>query len=176
LIRKLVSGFLAAATLLAIVGFIPPPSRANQTPQELQPSPNEHLLLQVHAEGDQIYFCNVDANPIAWTLKAPAARLYGQDGQPFGEHFAGPSWKANDGSQITGKAAATVPSPDANSIPWLLVTVVSRSGQGGLANVTSVQRINTKGGKAPAGGCDASHAGQEIRVPYTADYVFFAPK
>jgi hypothetical protein len=42
--------------------------------------------------------------------------------------------------------------------------------------VSSVQRINTKGGKAPASGCDAARAGQEVRVPYSADYRFFAPK
>jgi len=42
--------------------------------------------------------------------------------------------------------------------------------------VTSVLRINTKGGKAPASGCDRNHAGQDLRVPYSADYVFFAPK
>ena len=47
---------------------------------------------------------------------------------------------------------------------------------GVLTQVTSIQRINTKGGKAPASGCDAGHAGQEVRVPYSADYLFFAPK
>jgi len=69
-----------------------------------------------------------------------------------------------------------VPSPEADSIPWLLVTVVDRSGDGVLAHVASVQRINTKGGKAPASGCDPAHVGQEVRAHYSADYVFFAPK
>jgi hypothetical protein len=109
-------------------------------------------------------------------LKAPEANLFDKDGKPFGKHFAGPSWKANDGSQVTGKAAANAPSPDANSIPWLLVTVVNRSGEGILARVTSIQRLNTNGGKAPASGCDAANAGSELRVPYSADYVFFAPQ
>jgi hypothetical protein len=45
-----------------------------------------------------------------------------------------------------------------------------------MAQVTSIQRINTKGGKAPASGCDTTHAGQDLRVAYSADYVFFAPK
>jgi hypothetical protein len=45
-----------------------------------------------------------------------------------------------------------------------------------MAQVISIQRINTKGGKAPASGCDARHAGQEVRVPYSADYRFFAAK
>jgi hypothetical protein len=151
-------------------------ANADQEPDQLQPPASEHLFLQVHAEGDQIYSCSPDGERFSWTLKAPDAQLYSKDGKSFGRHFAGPSWKANDGSQITGKAAASVPSPDANSIPWLLVVVVSHSGDGVLVHVTYIQRINTKGGKAPANGCDANHGGQEARVPYSADYAFFRPR
>jgi hypothetical protein len=75
-----------------------------------------------------------------------------------------------------GKAAANVASPDADSIPWLVVKVVSHAGDGVLTRVTTIQRINTKGGKAPASGCDAAHAGKEVRVANSADYFFFAPK
>jgi len=107
------------------------------------------------------------------TLKAHEAQLYSKGGKSFGKHFAGPSWKANDGSQITGRAVGNMPSPDTSSIPWLLVTVVSRSGAGVLAGVTSIQRLNTQGGKPPASGCDAAHVGRELRVRYSADYVFF---
>jgi Protein of unknown function (DUF3455) len=149
---------------------------AQQVPQTLQPPANEQLLLQVHAKGDQIYSCKGDAGQFTWTLKAPDAQLFDKDGKSFGKHFAGPSWEANDGSRVTGKAAANAPSPDADSIPWLLVTVVGHSGDGALARVTSIQRLNTKGGKAPASGCDAGHVGQEVRTPYSADYLFFAPK
>ena len=69
-----------------------------------------------------------------------------------------------------------MPSPDADSIAWLLVNIVGHEGNGVLSKATTIQRINTKGGKAPATGCDASHAGQELRIPYSADYVFYAPK
>jgi hypothetical protein len=149
---------------------------APSVPQQLQPPANEQLALQVHAKGDQIYTCKENAGQFAWTLKAPEAQLFGKDGKAFGKHFAGPSWQASDGSTITGKAAANVPSPDGDAIPWLLVSVVNHSGEGVLARVTSIQRLNTKGGKAPRTGCDAVHAGQELRVPYEADYLFFAPK
>ena len=149
---------------------------AQQVPQQIQPPANEQLLLQVHAKGDQIYTCKEDIEHYAWILKAPDAQLFDKDGKPFGKHYAGPSWESNDGSKIVGKAAANAPSPDSNSIPWLLVTVVGHSGDGVLARVTSIQRLNTKGGKAPASGCDEAHAAQEIRVPYSADYLFFAPK
>jgi hypothetical protein len=71
---------------------------------------------------------------------------------------------------------ANVPSPDPSSIPWLLLTVTSRGGDGALARVTSIQRINTKGGNAPNGNCEAKEVGGEFRAPYTADYLFFAPR
>ena len=149
---------------------------AQEVPPQLQPPANEQLLVQVHAKGDQVYTCKNDATKFAWTLKAPDAQLFDKDDKPFGKHFAGPSWQANDGSKVTGKAVGNAPSPDANSIPWLLVTVVSHDGSGVLSNVTSIQRINTKGGKAPASSCDATRVDKELRVPYTADYRFYAPK
>ena len=145
-----------------------------QVPEALRAPANEQLVMQVHAKGDQIYSCKADGPQPAWTLKAPEAQLFDKDGKTFGKHFAGPSWEASDGSRVVGKAAANVPSPEADSIPWLLVKVVSHAGEGVLAQVTSIQRINTKGGKAPATGCDAAHAGQEARVPYSADYLFYA--
>jgi hypothetical protein len=167
----------ASALLPLAVGFLLSlAANAQQVRKELQPPANERLLLRVHAEGDQIYTCKADGAQFTWTLDAPDAQLFGKSGKPFGKHFAGPSWEANDGGRVMGKAVANAPSPDSESIPWLLVSVVSHNGEGVLARVTSIQRVNTKGGKAPASGCDAAHVGQEARVPYSADYVFFAPK
>src|SRR5271170_594297 len=126
------------------------PAAAQQVPPQLQPPAGEHLLLQVHAKGDQVYSCKADAAQFSWSLKAPDAQLFTSDGKPFGKHFAGPSWQAADGSRIVGKAMANAPSPDPDSVAWLLVTVVSHEGSGLLSAVTSIQRINTKGGKAPS--------------------------
>jgi hypothetical protein len=164
-------------SLLAIEGiFFSFSAQAQQVPPPIQAPASEKLLLQVHAKGDQVYTCKEGVTEFAWTLKAPDAQLFDKDGKPFGKHFAGPSWEANDGSRVKGNAAANAPSPDADSIPWLLVNVVGHEGSGVLSRATTIQRINTKGGKAPATGCDGAHAGQEIRVPYSADYVFYAPK
>jgi len=167
---------LRTLALGAVAGIFAGAAGAQQVPEALRVPAEEHMVLQVHAKGDQIYSCKVDGAQAGWTLKAPDAQLFDTDGKTFGKHFAGPSWEAGDGSRVVGKAVANVPSPDANSIPWLLVKVVSREGNGVLTPVTSIQRINTKGGKAPASGCDAGHAGQETRVPYSADYLFFASK
>jgi Protein of unknown function (DUF3455) len=171
-----IRGFVSATLLVAAIADFTFSVAAQDIPQQLQPPASEQLLLQAHATGDQVYTCTSDGSQFAWTLKAPDAQLFDKDGKPFGKHFAGPSWEANDGSRVTGKAIANSPSPDANSIPWLLVTVVSHDGSGVLSRVTTVQRLNTKGGKAPASGCDASHLSQEVRVPYSADYRVYAPK
>jgi hypothetical protein len=173
--RNRIHGLAFAAVLVASAGFSSSVA-ARQVPQQLQPPTGEQLLLQVHAKGDQIYTCKGDAAQFSWTLKAPDAQLFDKDGKPFGKHFAGPSWEANDGSRVTGKAVANSPSPDSDSIAWLLVNILIHEGSGILSRATSIQRLNTKGGKAPATGCDASHAGQELRVRYSADYLFYAPK
>lgn len=178
--RKCTLSFVFASLFVAATSFLShsilaqPP--AQQIPPQLLPPANQELLLQVHAKGDQIYICKSDAAQFAWTLKAPDAQLFDKDGKLFGKHFAGPSWEATDGSRVTGKAVANVPSPDANSVPWLLVNVISHAGSGILSRALTIQRLNTKGGKAPDSGCDASRANQELRVPYSADYLFYAPK
>jgi Protein of unknown function (DUF3455) len=174
--RHRIRGFVSATLLAAATTVLLSSHAAQQVPPQLQPPANEQLLLQVHAKGDQVYTCKSELTEFIWTLKAPDAQLSYKDGKPFGRHFAGPSWEATDGSRVKGEPVAIAPSPDANSIPWLLVNVVSHDGNGVLSRATSIQRLNTKGGKAPASGCDASHVGQELRVPYSADYLFYAPK
>jgi hypothetical protein len=73
-------------------------------------------------------------------------------------------------------AAASVDSPDPNSIPWLLVVATGHSGQGVLTRVTNIQRINTKGGMPPsAADCDTEKRNVEAKSEYTADYYFYAP-
>jgi hypothetical protein len=174
--RKRNLGLEFAALLIAAITVLSFSTAAQQIPPQLQPPAGEQLLLQIHAKGDQIYICREGATEFVWALKAPDAQLFDKDGKPFGKHFAGPSWEAKDGSRVTGKAVANVPSPDTDSIPWLLVNIVGHEGSGVLSRATSIQRLNTKGGKAPASGCDSVRAGQEVRVPYSADYLFYAPK
>lgn len=145
-------------------------------PDKINAPAGENVVLVAHASGSQIYVCQpgADSKP-AWTLKAPEAELRNDQGAVIGSHYAGPTWKLNDGSEVTGKAAARVDSPDANSIPWLLVSVTGHTGEGALTPVTSIQRIYTKGGVAPADTCNAAKQGSESKSSYTADYYFFAP-
>jgi Protein of unknown function (DUF3455) len=150
---------------------------APDVPESLRAAPGEHLVLAAHASGSQIYQCarGADGQP-QWSLKAPDAELRNDKGGVIGHHSAGPSWKYSDGSEVTGKVAAHVDSPDGASIPWLRVTAVSHAGNGLFSHVTTIQRLHTHGGQPPpAAQCDATKPTAEVRVPYTADYYFYAP-
>lgn len=147
-------------------------------PEAIKPPVGEKLLFRARATGAQIYVCEpaADGKP-QWTLKGPEAVLRGDKGALIGHHSAGPSWKLNDGSEVTAKAVARVDSPDRRSIPWLLLTAVSHSGKGQLAGVTSIQRLHTKGGQPPPDStCDPAGAhGRTHRSSYSADYYFYVP-
>ena len=154
--RNRIHEFASAALSAAASTVLSFSVATQQVPKQLEPPANEKLLLQVHAKGDQVYTCKSDAGKFTWMLKAPDAQLFDKDGKPFGKHSAGPSWEASDGSRVTGKAEPSPPSPDPDSIPWLLIKIISHDGNGVLSPATSIQRLHTKGGKAPASGCDAS--------------------
>jgi hypothetical protein len=138
---------------------------------------NETVVLRALASGSQIYTCQQDKDgKYAWTLKAPEAELRDTHGALIGRHYAGPSWKHKDGSEVTGKAVARIDSPDSDSIPWLLVSASGHSGEGVFSRVTSIQRIHTHGGQPPpTAECTASEQGTETKSSYTAEYVFYAP-
>ena len=137
---------------------------------------DQEAVLTAHATGSQIYVCQPGKEGQAtWTLRAPEATLQDGQGATIGRHYAGPTWRDNDGSEVTGTVSAQVNSPDPHSIPWLLVTVTQRRGNGALSQVITVQRIHTEGGAAPATGCSDSEPGIEVKVPYAADYYFYAP-
>ena len=175
--NKCFRGFRLAMLLAAAMGGLSLPVAAQDVPEQLRPPPGELLQLQVHAKGDQVYVCKGDGAQFSWTLKAPDAQLFDEKRKPFGKHFAGPSWESERRQpRWLARPLRMFLSPDADSIAWLLVTVVSHDGSGVLSRVTSIQRVDTKGGKAPASGCDVSHAGQETRAAYSADYRFYAPE
>jgi Protein of unknown function (DUF3455) len=123
-------------------------------------APGEDIVATFLAEGAQIYEC----------FREPIATLL-LDDKTVGRHYAGPTWEHGDGSAVTGKAVGNAPGATVNDIPWLKLDVVNRRGSGTLADVTTVQRINSHGGAAQ-GACD--QAGAFRSVPYSADYVFLS--
>jgi hypothetical protein len=171
-------GFLMLGTSLSSAQAKDAPLKESppDVPDTIQVPAGEEVVLYAHASGSQIYICQAAAGDrFNWTLKGPEAELHDRHDKVMGQHSAGPTWKLKDGSEVTGKAAAQVDSLDADSIPWLLVKVASHSGKGLLSNVTTIQRVHTKGGKPPAEGCDASHRDAESKSNYSADYFFYAP-
>ncbi|WP_439361290.1 DUF3455 domain-containing protein [Bradyrhizobium sp. DASA03007] len=132
-------------------------------------APGESVVLSVHAEGAQVYECKAGTDgKLAWTFREPIATLLA-DGKTIGRHYAGPNWEHADGSAVVGKAIGNAPGATASDIPWLKLEVTSHRGSGVLTPVTTVQRINTRGGKLD-GACD--RAGEFRSVPYSAEYDF----
>ena len=155
--------------LLLLSGSLMRASAAQTPLPESIAAPGETVVLSVHAEGAQVYECKAGADGKAgWAFREPIATLLA-DGKTIGRHYAGPSWEHSDGSAVVGKAVGNAPGANANDIPWLKLEVVSRRGSGILSDVTTVQRINTIGGKLE-GPCDK--AGTFKSAPYSADYIF----
>ncbi len=95
-----------------------------------------------------------------------------------------PTWQSSyDSSAVWAEKVGTVAAgmdascPNKDAIPCLLLkSLAARNGIEGpglLARTTFVQRLNTKGGLAPAGGC---RVGDQALVPYEADYAFFSAR
>ncbi len=170
-------GFAALLIITAGCATTDSPATPPATvPASLQVPAGQVLLLKTRAVGVQIYECQAskdDPNKFDWVFKAPDAQLFDHSNKLVIKHFAGPTWQATDGSAVVGEVAAKDNGPDAMAIPWLLLRAKSTSGHGVLSRTQSVQRINTVGGKAPAGGCGASLAGSEVRMQYTAEYLFY---
>jgi hypothetical protein len=165
------------AHLAAAQNAAPPIAPPTDAPSTLAVPAGLELVLSARGVGSQIYTCKAGANgAFSWTLKAPDAELRDKDGKVIGQHFAGPTWKLNDGSEVTARASARADSLEANSIPWLVGNVLSQEGKGLLTKVTAIQRLHTHGGKPPATGCDEAHKDAETKSSYTADYYFYAPK
>jgi hypothetical protein len=160
----------AIKTLTPLLGLVLRASAASaQLPNSIA-EPGATPVLQVHAEGAQIYECKADGTgKLIWTFREPIATLFA-DGKTVGRHSAGPIWEHSDSSAVAGKVVGSAPGAGPADIPWLKLEVASRRGSGVLSDVTTVQRINTRGGKVD-GACDG--AGTYRSVPYAADYVFF---
>ena len=127
-------------------------------------------MSRVYATGVQIYRWS----GTSWTFVAPQATLSANAGgsSTVGTHYAGPTWESVSGSKVVGAVAQRC-TPVASAIPWLSLNAVSSTGPGIFHRVTFIQRVNTVGGLAPS--APGSVAGEEVRVPYTAEYFFYRP-
>jgi hypothetical protein len=176
---------LAAIALLLLAASAPlragTDNRAPEVPASLQVADGNKVSFHAYATGVQIYVAIASTNSptgFAWTFTAPEAVLHDADGDIVGIHyaFAGPTrpaWETESGSRVVG--ARTVPpvTVDPTAIPWLILSAVPANtvGPGVLERTTYIQRVNTTGGLAPASA--PTTLGQEVRVPYRAEYFFY---
>lgn len=134
------------------------------------------FVESIAARGAQVYECRADAaapGGAKWVFVAPEATLFDRTGATIGVHYAGPHWEAADGSKVVGAVDARADAPQADAIPWLLLSARHAGGHGRFAQVSSIQRVNTIGGATPARACDAATVGAKEKVPYSADYLFY---
>ena len=157
-----------ALTAFLLTGSLVQATAQTSLPQAIA-APGETAIFTLHAEGAQIYECKPGADgTLAWAFREPIATLL-SEGKTVGRHYAGPSWEYSDGSAVVGQVTGTAPGSVAMDIPWLKLGVTSRRGTGVLSPATTVQRINTVGGRL-TGAC--YKPGTFESVPYSADYVF----
>src|SRR5262245_19214628 len=144
-------------------------SAAAEVPSAIA-APGEALVANAHAVGAQVYECKTDsAGKLAWQFREPIATLL-IDGKTVGRHYAGPTWEMSDGSAVSAKATARAPGAAPGDIPLLKLEAIAWNGSGKLNGITTIQRLNTRGGSAE-GACDSS--GTFLSVPYSADYAFY---
>jgi len=126
-------------------------------------------LATYRGEGVQIYGCTNGA----WPLIQPAATL-SHHGRTIALHSKGPVWTSTvDGSTVGAAAVPGASVPRPNAVPELLLKANLNNGDGIFGKVTYVQRLDTRGGLAPAGTCAA---GAQTAVRYSADYAFWVAK
>jgi hypothetical protein len=92
----------------------------------------------------------------------------------MGKHGANFSFEHRDGSRLLGTVIAHDKATSADTLPWLLLSVKS-FGKGEFGGIDYVQRVNTQGGMPPAT-CSADENNRLLRVPFSADFVFYRPR
>src|ERR1700731_4659060 len=87
-----------------LVGMSAYPVNADQI--GVAPPQGSAPLLEVVADGVQIYTCEAKGSLFQWSFTAPEANLFDKQGRKIGTHFAGPTWKIADGPRIVGEVIA----------------------------------------------------------------------
>lgn len=140
----------------------------------LPPAGSGSDAFLLRAAGVQVYECRAAA-PAAgfrWSFLNPDVTLY--DGPAsVATHEAPNRWDATGDRSSVGGITRVAVDAGSDNLPWVRFEATTSADRGLFSGVSDVVRIHTAGGAAPREGCDAAKVGSEIRVPFTADYVFF---
>ena len=166
---RLTTAFILLAALPAAA--LSPPSVSPR----LQPGPAEDLAFVLSGTGTHVYECRVSQRGYRWTFVRPDVTL--SDGAAAVATQQAPNLieGSNDRSSVTAVVRATQPAAN-GALPWTLMAASANSTAGLFGNVSSVQRVNTVGGVAPADGCGELTVGAVANVDFSADYYFYKPR
>jgi hypothetical protein len=131
-------------------------------------------VLQLSAQGVQIFRCEKRDAGFAWVFRQPEAELFDESGKLVARQGASFSFEHVDGSRLLSTVAAYDEAPKATDLRWLLLSTRS-FGKGAFEGVTHVQRVSTQGGMPPAK-CASNQLGQLLRVDFSSDFVFYRPR
>jgi hypothetical protein len=171
-VRPFIGGMAIIVAYASALHLIFPGPAVADVPEAIT-ARGEVLVTTVHAVGAQIYECKPDSagtGTLVWQFREPIAALF-MSGKTVGRHYAGPNWEMNDGSAVRGKVVAQAEGERPNDIPLLKYEATPWRGAGQFSNITTIQRINTRGGVVNTASCDST--GAFLSVPYTADYAFY---
>jgi hypothetical protein len=129
------------------------------------------VLFKLHTlpASVQVYTCKSSA----WSGPDPDAIVTNDKKTLTIRHYKGPTWEATDGSIIHAGNAKHFLALREKSVDWLQLTASGGTNQ--FAKVAFIHRIDTSGGVPPAQACDATHDQEQVRVPYSATYLFLVP-
>lgn len=164
-----------ALAVLTGCGLHAPMVRNDGLPEAVRVPAGQTQSLYTVGTGELTYECREKkdlAGSFEWAFVGPVATLTNSQGEAVGKYYAGPTWESLDGSKVTGKQVAVSPAAP-GSIPLQLVKANPAMGEGSMAGVSYIQRLNTQGGVAPGLPCGVDQKGQRQQVAYKADYVFY---
>ena len=146
------------------------PSMEKLTPPSGQP------FLTLEGKGIQIFRCAADTKGSYWHFEQPQAKLKDKSGEVVAE-LSGPmsAFEYKDGSRIISShiIAWADPANPQKDNKYALMKAVSDSGTGVFNGVKYIQRLKPEGGMPDSSGCTPAEAGKLLKVPFSAEYVFW---
>jgi hypothetical protein len=167
---------LLSCVVAATVACTTTPYSQTALPSAVQVPAGNKVVMETVGTGDITYECKAKkdaAGQFEWVFGGPDAVLWDRSGKAVGKYYGPPAtWESNDGSKLTATQVAVSPAGTGN-IPLQLVKANPAMGKGAMTGVTYIQRVDTKGGVAPASMCGAGNVGAKQTVKYQADYIFW---
>jgi hypothetical protein len=168
----------ALALLSACASMAPMTPMYSQAalPDAVKVPAGHKVALESVGVGEITYECRekaAAAGQYEWVFVGPNAVLNDRAGKAIGSYYGPPAtWAATDGSKLTGTQVAVAPSA-AGNIPLQLVKANPAMEPGAMSGVSYIQRVDTRGGVAPASACGMETKGRKEIVKYQADYIFW---